>query len=76
MRRYIFTDLERRKLRRWLETGEETQDLRNIFVDLRGSLDRVVGDVELMVAVARRLRERGRIGGRVVMRRGSGSASR
>jgi hypothetical protein len=76
MRRYIFTDLERRKLRRWLETGEETQDLRNIFVDLRGSLDRVVGDVELMVAVARRLRERGRIGGRAVMRRGSGSASR
>jgi len=67
MRKYIFTDLERRKLRRWLETGEETQDLRNIFVDLRGSLDRVVGDVDLMVAVARRLREKGRIAGRAVL---------
>ncbi len=73
MRRYIFTDLERRKLRHWLETGEETQDLRNIFVDLRSSMDRVSGDVDLMVAVARKLREEGRIAGRAVLH-GSDSA--
>jgi hypothetical protein len=68
----VFTDRERRRLRAWLETGEEDQWLLNLFVDLRVSMDRITGDVELLTAVARRLREEGRIAGRARLP-GSGS---
>ncbi len=72
----MFTDRERRRLREWLETGEEDQWLLNLFADVRGSMNRITGDVELLTLVARRLREERRIVGRCRLPRGSGLASR
>ncbi len=63
MRAYIFSDMERRRLRRWLETGEGDVKTRKIFVKVRRSLDRLTGDVGLLVEVCVRLRGEGRMVG-------------
>ena len=48
----------------WLGSGVEDDGTRMLFVSVRRSLDRIVGDVGLLVAVARRLQAEGRWGGR------------
>ncbi len=64
LRGYLFTDRDRERLRGWLESGEEDDGTRMIFVSVRRNLNRITGDVELLAAVARRLREEGRWMGR------------
>jgi len=76
MRRYIFTDNDRRRLRRWLETGEEDDTTRMLFVDIRKSLNRITNDVTLLTEVAKELRARGRVAGRARLPRRLGSLSR
>jgi predicted signal transduction protein with EAL and GGDEF domain len=64
LRGYLFTDRDRERLRLWLESGVEDDGTRMLFVGVRRSMGRIVGDVELLVAVARRLRAVGRMMGR------------
>jgi hypothetical protein len=54
LRGYLFTDRDRGRLRAWLESGVEDDGTRMIFVSVRRSLNRITGDVGLLVAVARR----------------------
>ena len=56
MRGYIFTDNERRRLRKWLETREEDTTTRSIFVNIRRNLNRITDDVGLLTDVAKMLR--------------------
>jgi hypothetical protein len=72
MRSYIFTENERRVLRRWLETGEEGQVARNLFVDVRRNMNGLTRDVRLLADVAVELRARNRLMGHAVRPR-SGS---
>jgi hypothetical protein len=64
MRSYIFTDQERRRLRRWLDTGVEDQMTTHIFLNLRQNLTELVDDVKLLRLTTMRLREKGRLTGR------------
>ena len=64
MRGYLFTDRDRERLRAWLESGAEDDGTRMLFVSVRRNLNRITGDVELLVAVARRLQREGRWMGR------------
>jgi len=64
MRKYIFTARDRERLRRWLETGEEDDTTRMLFVDIRQSLNRLTNDVALLTDVCRELRAQDRIAGR------------
>jgi hypothetical protein len=64
LRGYLFTDRDRERLRLWLESGVEDDGTRMLFVGVRRSMDRISRDVELFVAVARRLRAEGRMMGR------------
>jgi len=69
MRSYIFTESERRRLRRWLETGEEDATTRMLFVQVRRNLNGLRADLSLMLEVARELRRRGRFAGRSTLPR-------
>ncbi len=64
MRSYLFTDRDRERLRAWLESGEEDDGTRMVFVSVRRNLNRITGDVGLLAAVARRLQKEGRWHGR------------
>lgn len=76
MRAYIFSDMERRRLRRWLESGEEDGAVQRVFVQVRRNLDRLTGDVGLLVEVCVRLRGEGRMAGRGRLPDGFGRRSR
>ncbi len=76
MRSYIFSDMERRRLRCGLEAGEEDGAVQRVFVQVRRNLDRLTGDVGLLVEVCRRLREEGRMAGRGRLPDGFGRRSR
>ncbi len=76
LRGYLFTDRDRERLRLWLESGVEDDGTRIIFVVVRRSMDRIAGDVELLVAVARRLKAEGRMMGRARLPGGLGEAVR
>ena len=76
MRAYIFSDMERWRLRRWLESGEGDAKTRKIFVQVRRSLDGLTGDVGLLVEVCVRLRGEGRMVGRGRLPEGFGRRSR
>ena len=52
MRGYLFTDRDRVRLRAWLESGAEDDGTRMLFVSVRRNLNRITGDVGLLVAVA------------------------
>jgi hypothetical protein len=67
--------MERRRLRRWLEEGVEDRETVRVFVQVRRNLDRLVGDVELLVLVCRGLRGEGRLAGRGRLPRGFGRRS-
>ncbi len=75
MRRYIFTSRDRVRLEGWLETGLEDGVTLGLFVEVRRSLDRLVGDLELLRRVCVRLREEGRMAGRGRLPRGFGRRS-
>ena len=60
MRRYIFTDQDRERLRAWLESGVEDNGTRMLFVAVRRNLNRISGDVGLLARVARGLQAEGR----------------
>ena len=64
MRSYLFTDRDRERLRAWLESGEEDDGTRMIFVGVRRNLNRITGDIGILAAVARRLQKEGRWMGR------------
>ena len=64
MRGYLFTDRDRERLRAWLESGVEDDGTRMLFVSVRRNLNRITGDVGLLVAVARRLQREDRWMGR------------
>ena len=76
MRGYIFSDVERRRLRLWLESGVEGKETRRLFVGVRRNLCRLTGDVGLLVAVCVRLRGEGRMAGRGRLPGGFGRRSR
>ena len=76
MRGYLFTDRDRERLRAWLESGVEDDGTRMLFVGVRRGMGRISGDVELFVAVARRLRAEGRMMGRARLPGGLGEAVR
>jgi len=75
LRRYIFTSRDRVRLEGWLETGLEDGVTLGLFVEVRRSLDRLVGDVELLRRVCVRLREEGRMAGRGRLPGGWGRSS-
>ena len=60
LRKYIFTDRDRERLRRWLETGEEDDSTRNLFVNIRRELPRLNSDLDLLLRTAKKLRLKGR----------------
>ncbi len=76
LRSYLFTDRDREWLRAWLESGEEDDGTRMIFVGVRRNLNRITGDVGLLAAVARRLQREGRWMGRARLPRVLGRAVR
>ena len=76
LRGYQFTDRDRDRLRARLESGVEDDGTRMIFVGVRRSMDRIANDVELLVAVARRLGAEGRMMGRARLPGGLGEAVR
>ena len=76
MRKFIFTDRERRLLERWLEEGEETGETLKVFTWIRANTSPVREDVELMLRVIRELKKRRRWRGRIRDRSEFGSALR
>jgi hypothetical protein len=76
LRGYLFTDRDRERLRAWLESGVEDDGTRMLFVSVRRNLNRITGDVGLLVAVARRLQREGRWMGRARLPRDLGRAVR
>jgi len=68
--------MERRRLRLWLESGVECKETRRLFVGVRRNLDRLTGDVGLLVEVCVRLRGLGRMAGRGRLPDGCGRRSR
>ncbi len=65
MRRYIFTEVERRLLEEWLKTGRENQRTKDAFCKIRGNVPSLNRDLSLMLEVVRELKRRDRWSGRV-----------
>ncbi len=76
MRTFIFTDRERRLLERWLETGEEADDVPRIFTWIRQNMPGLVEDMDLVRVVIRELQRRHRWRGYITDRSEFGSALR
>jgi hypothetical protein len=54
MRSYIFTEREREKLERWMETGEADRHTMNLFKKMRENTPPLREDLELMVLVLKK----------------------
>jgi hypothetical protein len=76
LRRYIFTERERRILEEWLKTGEENQKTRNAFCMIRRNVPSLNRDLRLMLEAVRELKKRDRWSGRVTEAGEFGSAFR
>jgi hypothetical protein len=50
LRSYLFTGIERRRLREWLETHREDNETWMLFTELRRNLAPIRRDIELKVA--------------------------
>jgi len=74
MRTFIFTERDRRLLRRWLESGEEDGETQKLFTGIRQNVSQLAEDVDLMLRVIRELRRRHRWWGRITGRSEFGSA--
>ena len=71
MRKYIFTESERGRLKSWLNGEEENSEMRKLFVSVRRNLNSLRREVVLLSQVAQRLSKEGRLVGRVRLREGS-----
>ena len=60
MRRYIFTERERRLLREWIEEGEETQETRKVLSWIRRGFPLLAEDTSLMFETIRAVQRRRR----------------
>lgn len=60
MRRYIFTDRERRLLERWIETDEENQEIRNILSWIRQGWPGLADDMTILYEAIRTMMRRRR----------------
>lgn len=69
MRSYIFTEHERRALHRWLEYGDESQTLRDLFTKIRVNMTPIREDLELFNRVGRRLQKEHRWHGRINLKK-------
>ncbi len=65
MRRFIFTERERELLKKWLVTGEESNETRKLLTRIRKGFPDLAEDMEIMFAVIRELMRRRRWRGRV-----------
>ncbi|MCK4399669.1 hypothetical protein KAV46_01685 [Candidatus Bathyarchaeota archaeon] len=74
-RSYILTEDDRRRLRNWLETGEEDKTLKNLFTKMRRSLPTLRDDMLLIIGARKRLRAERRWKRRLRNPRGFGSPS-
>ena len=69
MRSYIFTEHERRLLRSWVFSGEESQSLRDLFTKIRANMTPIREDLELLNLVARLLQKERRFHSRLTRKR-------
>jgi len=76
MRRYIFTDRERRLLEEWIEEGVENQQTRIVLSWVRRNWIGLEEDMELLFKVVRKLQGQQRWWGRITGRSEFGSALR
>ena len=60
MRHYILTEKDRERLKKWLNKGNENQNVLNIFSDLRRDFPRLRDDILLIIKVIRRLQQKRR----------------
>jgi hypothetical protein len=67
MRGYIFTENERRRLKKWLETEEEDITTRMLFVQVRRNLNQLRRDLTLLSKVAKELSRQDRFAGRAAL---------
>ena len=74
--RTIFTDRDRRLLKRWLENGAETGETRKLFTWIRRKTPQLLSDLKLMNRIITKLKKRRRWKGRVVGGSEFGSTSR
>ena len=76
MRKYIFTDRERRLLEEWIEEGAENQQTRIVLSWVRKNWISLEEDMELLFKVVRKMQGQQRWWGRVTGRSEFGSALR
>jgi hypothetical protein len=76
LRRYIFTDRERRLLEDWIETAEETGDLPRILSWIRQGWPGLADDMTLLFKTVRTMMRRRRWRGYVTRGSEFGSALR
>ena len=74
MRRYIFTERERRLLREWIDEGEETQETRKVLSWIRKGFPLLAEDMSLMFEAIRAMKRRRRWRERITGRSEFGSA--
>jgi len=60
MRSWILSEVERTRLKNWVETGEEDQTTRNMFTRIRIILPLLIDDFLLITQVRKKLKERKR----------------
>ena len=60
MRSYILSEVERKRLKNWVETGEEDQTTRNMFTRIRITLPLLIDDILLITQVRKKLKARKR----------------
>jgi hypothetical protein len=60
LRRYIFTDLERRLLERWMETEEESQETRKVLSWIRQGWPSLAEDMTLLFKAVKMMQRRRR----------------
>jgi len=76
LRKYIFTDRERRLLEEWIEEGAENQQTRIVLSWVRKNWISLEEDMELLFKVVRKMQGQQRWWGRVTGRSEFGSALR
>ena len=64
MRRYIFTENDREILQKWLDTGHEDQQTRNLFSQIRKNVSKIRRDLTMMLQVIKKLQRQDRWHGR------------
>ena len=60
MRKYLFTDTERRVLKEWIKTGKETKQTQKLFSKIRRINPRIVNDLKLFFQIRKKLIEQQR----------------